>query len=174
MIRLFSVLIMVSLIKLDSCTTQEIKAITNTQLEGEWILKNVFLGDAVDTPCGWEAGEHRDITINFTSGKSESNPELKSFNGQSAVNQFFGNYQITTYDNTTQTGTIKTSTLGSTKMAGPPELMQCETRLFDFLTNALDFGFEEIEGKSILKLGNFRKPDSHPRDGGTYLIFEKK
>lgn len=151
------------------CETTNVESAN--KLSGEFVLKGVFLSDATDSPCGWEAGEHKDITINFTADAAEIGSGFSQLSGTSAVNHFFGNYKILSFDSSTGIGTIEVSTLGSTKMAGPPLLMQCETRFFDMLHGAKDFS---IENDGTLKVGNFRKPDSHPRDGGTYLIFAKK
>lgn len=154
---------------MEACETTNVEK--GGSLSGQYILKGVFLSDAVDSPCGWEAGSHQDITIDFSEKTTEDNSGFRQLSGKSAVNQFFGSYNIKSFDTSSGVGTIEISALGSTKMAGPPLLMQCETRFFDFLAGAKDFGIEE---DGTLKVGNFRKPDSHPRDGGTYLIFERK
>ena len=161
--------ILLILFNMIGCETTSVES--TGKLSGEYVLKGVFLSDALDSPCGWEAGEHKDITINFTNDAAEANTGYMQLSGISAVNHFFGTYKIKSFDGSTGTGTIEVSTLGSTKMAGPPLLMQCETRFFDYLSGAKDFS---VENDGTLKLGNFRKPDSHPRDGGTYLIFAKK
>ena len=56
-------------------------------------------------------------------------------------------------------------------MAGPEPLMNCEQRFFNQLITANDFSIDE-DGE--LKIGTFRNENSHPRDGGYNLIFEKK
>ncbi len=144
---------------LQTCETAQVNA--SSDLEGDWILKQVFLSDAYDSPCGWEAGEVKPITLNI---KKESDGYTLS--GKSTVNSYFGSLKFKDGSTTL----VEISALGSTKMAGPPELMACETRYFDFLSSAAELAINE-EGK--LLIGNFRKPDSHPRDGGTYLIFER-
>jgi hypothetical protein len=49
--------------------------------------------------------------------------------------------------------------------------MNCEQRFFNQLETAIDFSIDE---NGVLKIGTFRNENSHPRDGGYYLIFEKK
>jgi heat shock protein HslJ len=142
---------------------------TNMQNEngliGDWLLDSVFLSDAIDSPCGWEAGQHEPLTFEVT-----KEGESYSFSGNSAVNAFFGSLEILSFDEASRAGQLKVGPIGSTKKAGPPELMNCEQRYLGFMEGANDFS---ITDAGELHLGNFRKPDSHPRDGGTYLIFKK-
>jgi heat shock protein HslJ len=150
--------------QLNSCEKEEFAL--QDDLGGNWVLKNVFLSDAIDTPCGWEAGEHNALTMNVT-----KDGDSYSFSGKSAVNNYFGTFSILSYNETTRTGKIKSGPIGSTKMAGPAPLMNCEQRFFNQLETAIDFSIEE---NGVLKIGTFRNENSHPRDGGYYLIFEKK
>lgn len=161
--KILGLLIGLFFLQMSSCDKTDITAVSN--LEGNWLLKNVFLSDAIDTPCGWEAGEHE--PINFDVKKESDN---YSFGGNSVVNAYFGNLKVLSYDKDTKTGKLEISNLGSTKKAGPPLLMNCETRFFNQLQTAIDFGFDE---EGLLKIGTFRNENSHPRDGGYYLIFEK-
>ncbi len=171
MIKITILALLALLFNMEACETNYVQSDTANDLSGTWVLKNVFLSDAYDSPCGWEAGEHADITLNLTTEKTEEADDTYRLSGKSAVNQYFGTYQIISFDKETKIGKIKISTLGSTKMAGPEPLMRCETRLFDFLVNATDIA---VDDEKKLRIGNFRKPDSHPRDGGTYLIYEKQ
>lgn len=150
--------------QMSSCETSNIDA--QSEITGNWVLKNVFLSDAIDTPCGWEAGEHEPLTLNIT-----RDGDSYSFSGKSAVNNYFGTFSILSYNETTRTGKIKSGPIGSTKMAGPAPLMNCEQRFFNQLETAIDFSIDE---NGVLKIGTFRNENSHPRDGGYYLIFEKK
>lgn len=150
------------LIFVQTCETVSINKLND--IEGEWVLQKVFLSDAYDSPCGWEAGDHEPITLNIDSEGGKF-----SFNGNSAVNSYFGSFEVLTFE--AENGTMKVGPIGSTKKAGPEPLMNCESRYFSYLETAGDIGlFEENE----LHIGNFRNQDSHPRDGGTYLIFERK
>lgn len=66
------------------------------------------------------------------------------------------------------------SALGSTKMAGTPEMNQCEQGYFDKLSTATDFSLaKDASGKTLLYLGIFKKNNTPSRDGGVYLIYEK-
>lgn len=144
-----------------SCT--EINEISEEALTGTWVLEQVFLSDAYDSPCGWEAENfmQRNITLEF-----QKEGEL---GGQGPVNRYFASYTAGKIK-INQKGAISVGPIGSTKMAGPEPLMNCETRFFTLLNSAKEFLVTE-EGR--LQLGNFRNADSHPRDGGTYLIFSK-
>ncbi|MCR9062742.1 MAG: META domain-containing protein [Cytophagales bacterium] len=138
---------------------------TIDQLQGEWTLSKVFLSDAYDSPCGWEAGEHKPLTL-ILSKKGDS----YEFNGQSAVNTYFGSLKVLKFQIGDQTGKVEVGLIGATKMAGPEPLMNCETRFFNFLESANHFSLND---DGTLSIGNFRTAESHPRDGGSYLVFEK-
>jgi heat shock protein HslJ len=160
---IYKLLIALFLTQMISCENDKIDA--QSEITGEWTLKNVFLSDAYDSPCGWEAGEHEPLTMNVV-----YKDEKYAISGKSAVNSYFGSFEILTYNQDTKIGTVKTGAIGSTKMAGPPLLMNCEQRFLDQLQNATDFGFDE---NGELRVGNFRNENSHPRDGGYYLVFER-
>lgn len=154
----------------DMCSTETISS--EASLQGEWVIKNVFLGDAIDTPCGYEVTNAPTLTINFSADKQENSDKLR-FNGSSAVNSYFGGYKVLSYDSKTGIGTLEMGAIGSTKMAGPAELMQCEQRIFDFLQQAKDFEISTENGKTSLHLGIINRSETPSRDGGTYLILEK-
>lgn len=142
-----------------SCETASVNALD--QISGDWKLTKIFLSDAYDSPCGWETGQHRDITLNI---KQEN--DKFTFSGQSTVNMYNGSFKATG-DTTLE---IVMGGVASTKMAGPENLMNCEMRYFNFLNDAKEL---QINNEGQLLIGNFKKPDGHPRDGGTYLVFEK-
>ncbi len=144
---------------------------SRTSLTGEWFIREVFLGDVIDTPCGYEAVNAPKFTINFTESADAEN--RFSFSGVAAVNNFFGNYQVTAFDKSSGVGTIAFGQIGMTKMAGPPELMACESRFFDLLNRSTDFSITTENGKEILRLGVFKKDDKPSRDGGTFFIMER-
>lgn len=169
MIKYLFAILMIPILKIDSCSKVEIENAQNQtpDIKGEYIYKYRFLGDAIDTPCGYAVTNVRDLTL-----KIEENTEDKNsyrISGNSAVNMLSGYLTITGYDSKMGIGTIKIGQLGSTKMAGPPELMQCEQAYFDMLNEAPEFRVQE--GK--LHIGRFKKDDIPSRDGGTYMIFEK-
>lgn len=174
MIRIALVLFLVQFLRIDSCTNAEtVSALDSSSITGNWKLKSVFLGDVIDTPCSWEAPEHKDMTLNITSEKVENDPKSFVLNGQSSVNQFFGSYSILSFDAATKKGTIKMGAIGGTKMAGPENLMNCEFRYYSLLGDATEFQLVEGENGPVLHLGHLKKDNTPSRDGGTYLIFEK-
>lgn len=126
-----------------------------TSLVGEWFVREVFLGDVIDTPCGYEVTNAPKFTINFTD--SADIEGQFSFSGVAAVNNFFGTYQVTAFDKTRGTGTIAFGPIGATKMAGPPELMACESRFFDLLNRTVDFSITTENGKVSYDLAFLKK-----------------
>lgn len=142
-------------------------------LEGTWVLKNVFLSDALDGPCS-SPNYQTEITLKFSIDSTDAEKPVYRISGKSAVNSYFGSFEIAEFDTENDSGIIKFSPIGSTKMAGPEELMRCESRYFSYFKEETDFSFDFESPKPILRIGTFRKPDSHPRDGGYFLIFEKK
>ena len=147
-------------------TCEKVSVQKLNEIEGEWVLQNVFLSDAYDSPCGWEVKEHQPITLNIALENGQY-----AISGNAVVNNYFGSFEVLTFDKEAQKGTLKTGPIGSTRKAGPQPLMNCESRFLNYLETATDFGlFEENE----LQIGKFKTPESHPRDGGTYLVFERK
>jgi heat shock protein HslJ len=148
------------------CKTTE--TAPKSKLTGEWAVREVFLGDAIDTPCGYDAKDAPQLTINF-SGTADEEGQF-SCTGKSAVNSFFGTYKIISLDELNGQGTMKFGPIGSTKMAGTEELMACEGRFFSILERTTDFSISSEEGKDVLRIGAFKKDDEPSRDGGTFLI----
>jgi len=168
MVKYFSLLLFFSLFKIDSCTEMEIQSSVNSnEILGDWIYKNRFLGDAIDTPCGYAVTNVRELTLKVE--ENTENKENLKLTGNSAVNMLFADLKILTFDKATGIGTLKIEHLGSTKMAGPPDLMQCEQGYFEMLNDAADF---KIENNKLM-IGHFKKDNTPSRDGGTYMIFEK-
>ncbi len=159
------------LLKIDSCTKIEVAAdnLVSTKIIGKWVLKYKFLGDAIDTPCGYAVTNARDITLDIEDNTTSSNVNELRLSGNSPVNLYNGGFVITSYDEITGIGTMKIGALGSTKMAGPEELMECETNYFNMLNEFSEFRVQE--GK--LHIGRFKKDSTPSRDGGTYFIYEK-
>ena len=90
--------------------------------------------------------------------KNENNITLSfdenRINGNSGVNDYFGNYEITNDD-------IKFASLGSTRMAGPENLMKIESEFLELLRNS-----------KKIKLSN-QKTLVLTTDKGKTLTFEK-
>ncbi|MCP9767780.1 META domain-containing protein [Lacihabitans sp. LS3-19] len=169
MAKFLFLLLFISLLKMESCTKVEVQAEIQTKIEGKWILKHKFLGDAIDTPCGYAVTNARDITLEISKDTESKEPNVYKISGNSAVNLYFGNLKINTTDAANGISTITIGQLGSTKMAGPPELMQCETGYFDLFNQSVEFRIENEH----LQIGVFKKDNTPSRDGGTYLIYEK-
>ncbi len=164
---------MAVLLAFNACDSAQVE--TENKLAGDWVLTNVFLGDAIDTPCGYTTKLDKTMTIQFDTKKleNESSPTF-SVSGQSAVNRFFSSYSILSFDSGTGRGKIKMGVVGGTKMAGPAELMDCESRYYSFIQEAESFEVLKDGDKTLLHLGRLKEPNSAPsRDGGTYLVFEK-
>lgn len=159
-----------------SCeSTQVANSTSEGDIAGEWKLTGVFLGDAIDTPCGYATKLDKTMTINFSKESAgTSDPTQLSLSGKSAVNSFFASYTLSGFDSKIGRGKIKITSVGGTKMAGSKELMDCESRYYDFVGSSESYEIETDGSKKILKLGRLKEPNSAPsRDGGTYLIFEK-
>lgn len=150
-------------LNLTSCEDSTLRA--ENDFEGTWIFKEFFLGDAIMMGCGWEAQNVRTMTL--TIEKDEGQFKIS---GSAPVNNYFGVFDLLSFDETTSQGKISLDPIGSTKMAGPEPLMQCETMYFQMLQEAGDIGLSET---GELQIGRFRTPESNPRDGGTFMVFEK-
>jgi heat shock protein HslJ len=162
-------IIAIQILGINTCTKVEVEASDlSNEMMGKWVLKYKFLGDAIDTPCGYAVENVREITLEIS--EDSENKGMYRFNGQSAVNQFFGTFSIVSTDSKTGINYIKVGPIGSTKMAGPQELMECEGYLFEFINNVESFRIQE----GNLHLGRFKTDPTPSRDGGTYLIYERK
>lgn len=159
-IGLFGIVLLTSL---SGCEEKILK--NQEKIEGIWIFKEFFLGDAILSGCGWEAEEVREMSITI---KKEG--EKYEFSGFGPVNNYFGSFDLLSLNENLNQGKIKVDAIGSTKMAGPEPLMQCESMYFEMLQEASDIGFSE-DGE--LRIGRFRTSESSPRDGGTFMVFEK-
>ncbi len=156
------------LLQINACSKEEVSENMNSKLIGTWVLKNKFLGDAIDTPCGYATKDVRELTLTITENKVSKTLEIS---GQSPVNIYNGTLNIISTDTSNGISAIKVGTLGSTKMAGPPALMECETNLFNFLNESPELRISDEGG---LHIGRFKKDSTPSRDGGTYLMYEKK
>lgn len=138
---------------------------TEADLEGTWIFKEFFLGDAILSGCGWEGEDARTMTLVV-----EIEDDKYKISGNAPINSYFGNMLLLSFDNENNKGKVEIPPIASTKMAGPEPLMQCETQYFELLGTTTDIA---IIADDVLHLGRFRTPESNPRDGGTYLVFER-
>jgi heat shock protein HslJ len=150
-----------------SCEKNEVNDVSKIQdLEGKWILKGKFLGDAIDSPCGYAVKPQNEINLEL---KLSSSKDVIEINGKFPINSFFGSIKIMDKSSNPDIVFIKVESLGSTKMAGPEDQMTCETALFNFLNQAPEIRINDQQ----LQIGIFKKDNTPSRDGGTYLFFEK-
>lgn len=169
MLKIAIVLILgFQLLQINACSKVEVSENINSKLVGTWVLKNIFLGDAIDTPCGYATTGVRELTLVVTEDQETKTLKIA---GQSAINVYNGSLSIISSDTANGISTIKIGPLGSSKMAGPPALIECETRLYNFLNEAPELRLGE---SGELNIGRFKKDNTPSRDGGTYLIYEKK
>ena len=154
------------IMSINSCSNVEIATNSENEILGKWVLKNKFLGDAIDTPCGYAVKNPTAITLEITKEKNNT----FAINGQSTINTYFGSFSIESIDDKLGINFIKIGPIGSTKMAGPEEFMQCEMGYFDMLNSVKEL---KIDNGRLL-LGTFKKDNIPSRDGGTYFIFERK
>lgn len=154
---------------------QAAKTTSVNNLAGTWVLKSILLGDMMDLPCGVKnEGKIEPITLTFSTTKDETG--AMTLNGRSSVNTYFSAYSLVSFDEATQIGKIKIAAIGSTKMASTPDLMQCESRYFSMLSEAVDFQLSTVSGKTQLELGVLANQKiASPLGGkGNLLIFEKQ
>jgi META domain len=156
------------LLQMDACTKVEISDDIKSKLIGNWVLKGKFLGDAIDTPCGYATKNVGEITLII---EKDSEPNSLKINGRSVVNLYNGSIKILSTDTAKNITYIKMGQLGSTKMAGSPEHMECETYLYNFLNEAPEI---RIDDDGSLNIGTFKKDNIPSRDNGTYLMYERK
>ena len=150
----------------NSCSRIEVVTDSEKEILGNWVLKSKFLGDAIDTPCGYGVKNSKEITIEISKEKNNS----FAISGQSVVNTYFGSFRIESIDDKLGIHFIKIGPISSTLMAGPEEFMQCEMGYLDMLNAVKELKID----KGRLLLGTFKKDNIPSRDGGTYFIFERK
>jgi heat shock protein HslJ len=159
-----------------SCTKEPIttenkdEAVYLKGLTGKWKAVSLFLSDATTGVCHMDK-PNKDITFEFGKVASEDKTGY-TINGQGPVNSYFGKITFASFDETKQQGKITISSLGSTKMAGSPEMMACEQNFFTMLSESTGFQLYDENPKRLI-IGKLRDENSHPRDGGTYFVFEK-
>ena len=140
------------------------------ELIGKWKAVSLFLSDATTGVCHADI-PNRDITIEFI---NELADDKKSFKvaGSSTVNSYFATITINSFIDSEKKASISVNSIGSTKMAGSPEMMNCEQNYFQFLTEST--GIQIFTDKpNRLHIGRLKEADSNPRDGGTFYVFEK-
>jgi heat shock protein HslJ len=162
------ILLVFQLLQMDACTKEEVKEDVNSKLLGIWILKSKFLGDAIDAPCGYATKDVPEITLII---EEDTEPNSFKINGKSVVNFYNGSMKILSTDTAKNITYIKMGVFGSSKMAGPPDFMECETYLFNFLKDAPEIRINE---DGSLNMGTFKKDNIPSRNNGTYFMYERK
>lgn len=173
MYKLLILVLSLNMLKIESCTkaTTPIESAPVDKLVGSWVLKSKFLGDAIDKPCGYDTKNVRELTLEIEKDTESKNPNKFIINGRSTVNLFTGSFEISSYDSKLGIIYVNIAPLGSTKIAGPNDLLECEAYLFDFLNEAKEFRIPE---KDQLNIGRFKKDNVPSRDGGTYFMYERR
>ncbi len=139
-------------------------------LTGKWKAVSLFLSDANTGVC-YENKTARDVTFEFSNKISDEKGNY-TFSGSAPVNQYFGKIKLLSFDEKTNIGKIEISNIGGTKMAGSPEMMDCEQSFYTLLAESTGYQLFENEPSRLI-IGRLKEPNSNPRDGGTYYIFEK-
>lgn len=159
-----------------SCASD--KAITENQAEitypsqlvGKWKAVSLFLSDASTGVCH-QNKEEKEITFEFKNELSEDKISY-TFYGSAPVNSYFGSVTFNGFDEKTKIGKITINTLGGTKMAGSAEMMNCEQNFYNMLNESTGFQLF-TDDPNRLHIGKIKEEGGHPRDGGTYFVFEK-
>jgi heat shock protein HslJ len=168
MYKIVVICFLLPILNINSCSKVEVQTEDQSKIVGKWILKNKFLGDAIDTPCGYATKQPRDITITISANTEEPTKKNYKFSGQSVVNQFFGYINLESFDEKLNINYMNIGQLGSTKMAGPEDLMQCETGLFSMLNDAKEIRVVD----NMLHIGWFKKDNVPSKNNGSFLVFE--
>lgn len=138
-----------------ACETGQLTS-TPAEMEGVWVFK----GYRYETPdCRDDAAE---VTLEIT-----RKGDRFEISGRSYINTYFSEAEVS-YNSSKQSGTLKFGGIGSTKMGGPENLMNCEIVYYQLLGGATTL---KIEGDRLY-LGREPRPidSSLPET----LIFEKK
>ena len=139
-----------------ACETGQLTS-TPAELEGAWLFKGY---DNSTTPdCREDA---REVTLDIT--RQGNGFEIS---GRSFINIYSSSADVS-YNPSTQSGTIKFSAIGSTKMGGPENLMACEVVYYQLLAGTTTV---KIEGNRLYLTRETRPVDSSVP---VTLIFEKK
>lgn len=139
-------------------------------LEGKWRAVSLFLSDASTGVCH-QNKLGKEVTFEFENKISDDKISFP-FSGQAPVNRYFGSITFLGFDSENNKGTIKVSGIGGTKMAGIPEMMDCEQNFYTMLSESTGFQLFNDDPNRLI-IGRLRNKDTHPRDGGTYYVFER-
>jgi hypothetical protein len=166
--------------KKDLAVNQDLTAINTPDLLGKWICKNwIFGGDAYGQPCYPNAAT-RELTVEFSKEISTVG-DGKGFviSGQSSVNLFYASYKIISFDEKKGSGKIQISNLSGTKIAGTPEMNDCEKRYYEMMQLSTVFTItKDSSGKiSMLTLaremGQNNINTMNPSNLEPMMVFEK-
>jgi META domain len=140
-------------------------------LIGKWKAVSLFLSDASTGVCHANTPT-RDIIIEFKNEKSTDDQSGYIISGNSTVNTYFSTVNFISFNSSENKAAIKINSIATTKMAGSPEMMDCEQNYYTFLAESTGIQFFSDDPNTI-HIGRLKEPDSNPRDGGTYFVFEK-
>jgi META domain len=140
------------------------------ELLGKWKAVSLFLSDASTGVCHGNTPT-KDITIEFKSNLADDNVSYQVA-GSGTVNTYFTSITFNSYNSSEKKASIKVNSIVSTKMAGSPEMMDCEQNYYTFLAESTGIEFF-ADSPNILHIGRLKEPNSNPRDGGTFYVFEK-
>ncbi len=172
--KILSIFFLISLI--GSCANDKSIAENESEtkyidhLKGKWKAVSLFLSDATTGVCHQEKTD-RDITFEFDNQLSPDKSGYQ-FGGFAPINRYSGHVQFLSFDETTNIIKIKNSTIGGTKMAGRSEMMDCEQNFYTMLSESTGIQLFADDPNRIT-IGRHRDANSHPRDGGTYYVFER-
>lgn len=143
-----------------SCETGSLTS-TPSELEGVWVFKGYRQGETLYEVPGCEK-ETETITLEIT-----RKGDGFDISGRSFINTYFSRAQVN-YNRSDQSGTIKFEGIGTTKMGGPENLMNCESAYYQHLGNS-----SKVKTESQ-RLYLQREP--RPVDSQIWptLVFEKK
>ena len=128
-------------------------------VEGNWKFSGYKFNEqsALTNQCSESA-----VTFNIASSS-----DGYSITGTSFVNTYFSKVSFA-MDNTKKAGKIELEAVGSTKMAGPENLMQCENTYYSSLKTAKNF---ILDGQKLYLYRDLTSQDSHTNI--PILVFER-
>jgi heat shock protein HslJ len=128
-------------------------------VEGSWKFSGYKLSEEapITRPC-----EQAAVTLNIA-----SSADGYSITGTSFINTYFSKVSFA-IDHTKRAGTIEMAAIGSTKMAGPENLMQCESNYYVNLKSINNF---MLEGQTLYLFRDLSP--QNPGNDSPILVFER-
>jgi heat shock protein HslJ len=128
-------------------------------VEGSWKFSGYKLNEEapLTNPC-----DQAIVTLNIA-----SSPDGYSITGTSFINTYLSKVSFA-IDHTKRAGTIEMAAVGSTKMGGPDNLMQCESNYYVNLKNINNF---MLDGQTLYLYRNLTP--QNPGNDSPILVFER-